>query len=371
MEKSRKIVIPHPIIDDRERRSLTQIQERYEKLCEPTVLGRAGKVVSKAIPKPVKQAAKSVGASITEQQLFTQMMEVLASGFGFIEERAARYTIPRSMVIKKINSIVRDNEITTPEEFCLARGYDIAKLVDSLKNRNVLYAFGEGSVTGFFGFWGLAPSLLLSIFLYYRAVQTVALYYGYDVKENPEELIIASDVFMNSMSPSTANSDEISNTIVKFLAFAEAEGVKQTVKKTYAEMISRGGASLLIVQIRALANKAAQKAIDKAGVKSLENTVFKQILEQIGKKLSKRVVAKAVPIASSVIGGVFDLSQMKTVINYADVFYNKRFLVEKKQRVESLSNEEATIEIVDYVDISESSPQDNGAESDNEINSEE
>lgn len=40
----------------------------------------------------------------------------------------------------------------------------------------------EGGGTGAFGFWGLPFNLVLSTFLYFRAVQSIAMFYGYDVK---------------------------------------------------------------------------------------------------------------------------------------------------------------------------------------------
>ena len=43
-----------------------------------------------------------------------------------------------------------------------------------------------------------------------------------------------------------------------------------------------------------------------------------------------------IPGLSAIIGAAFDVSQMNTVISYADVFYNKRFLLEKEQRINAL-----------------------------------
>ena len=60
------------------------------------------------------------------------------------------------------------------------------------------------------------------------------------------------------------------------------------------------------------------------------------MFEQIGKGLGKKSVGKMIPGVSAVIGAAFDISQMNTVISYADVFYNKRFLLEKKQRINAL-----------------------------------
>ena len=64
--------------------------------------------------------------------------------------------------------------------------------------------------------------------------------------------------------------------------------------------------------------------------------MFKGVFEQIGKNLSKKVLGKAVPVAGAVIGALFDTAQMNTVLEYADVFYNKKYLLEKEARINTL-----------------------------------
>lgn len=101
-------------------------------------------------------------------------------------------------------------------------------------------------------------------------------------------------------------------------------------------MASRGGITLLICQMRALANKAAKDALEKAGQKGLEESLFKGVFEQIGKKLTKQAVGKSIPFVGALIGALFDVAQMNKVLEYADVFYNKRFLIEKEVRINML-----------------------------------
>ena len=38
----------------------------------------------------------------------------------------------------------------------------------------------------------------------------------------------------------------------------------------------------------------------------------------------------------ALIGALFDVAQMNKVLEYADVFYNKRFLIEKEVRINML-----------------------------------
>jgi len=190
-------------------------------------------------------------------------------------------------------------------------------------------AFIEGGVTGAFGFAGLPFNLVLSTFINYCYVQSIAMYYGYDVKNDSAELIIACDIFMNALSPKSKGSNEITDIIGKIMLMTELIAIKQTAKKTWSDMAPRGGLSLLITQMRALANKAAQMALEKTVQKGLEESLFKGAFEQIGKKLTKKAVGKSLPVVSGILGALFDTAQMNLILEYADVFYNKRYLLEK------------------------------------------
>lgn len=330
------ILLPSPIIDAKEDDSIKQLCERYEKLTRPSVLTKIGKKTVEVIPKPIKNVGKKAKEAITEQELYAQCMKVAVEGFGILEKQAAKLTVSENIIVKKINGVSKNVDITSIDEVCLARSYDIAKLVNKYKTQNLGLAMVEGGATGYFGFAGLPFNLVLSTFLYYRAVQSVAMYYGYDIKNDPSELVIASDVFMNALSPNSQGTNEVTGIIGKIMIITEITTVKQLSKKTWEEMAKHGGVALLICQMRALANKAAQKALEKAGQKGLEESLFKGIFEQIGKNLTKKALGKSVPVAGAAIGALFDTAQMNTVLEYADVFYNKRYLLEKEARINTL-----------------------------------
>ena len=97
----------------------------------------------------------------------------------------------------------------------------------------------------------MPPNLVLSTFLYYRAVQSVALFYGYDIKHDSTELQIASEVFTNALSPRNNTDSELSSVIAKVMLITETTTVKQTV-----------------TQRRALANATARKALNNAEKRS-------------------------------------------------------------------------------------------------------
>ena len=114
-------------------------------------------------------------------------------------------------------------------------------------------------------------------------------------------------------------------------------------------MAEKGGVHLLLTQMRALANTAAKKALEKAGKKGLEKTVFTEVFEQLGKKLTQKSIGKAIPKFGAVIGATIDTAQMIQILKYADVFYNKRFLLEKEERINMLLGKATTPAIEEVV----------------------
>lgn len=320
------------VLNSQELRELDLLTQRYEKLTEPGILAKAGGKIAEIIPSQVKDAVADAGEALTEKQFYTEAMKVISTGFEALEKNAAKVTVSEKTVIERANKHIPDRSITSLDELCFARSYDVCKIAEAEKLPNLALAFSEGGATGFFGFAGIVPNIVTSTFCYYRAVQSIAMSYGYDVKNNADELMIASEVFTTAMSPRSGGSGEMASIIGKIMMISEAEAVKQTVKKGWTEMAARGGISLLLTQMRALAHKAAQKALQKAGKEGLENSVFRSILEQIGKRLGQKTVQRAVPFVSAAIGAFFDTGEMNKVLEFSDTFYKKRFILEKGVR---------------------------------------
>lgn len=330
---------PAPIIDKKEADTLDILTEKYTKLIKPSKLAKLGTKAGQLVPEKIKKWGIDISLNISEKELYSQMMNVIGSGFKTIEEQAAKFSINEKQIITKVNQN-SGFEIQKLDEICLVRSYDIAKLVNTYKNQDTFVATIEGGGTGAFGFWGLPFNIVLSTFLYFRSVQSIAMFYGYDVKNDSTELVIASEVFTNALSPSTSDANNEATAIIgKIMLMSQAAVVKQTVKKTWTDMAARGGIPLLLAQMRALAHKSAQKALQNVGAKGLENNIFKEAFEQIGRKLTLKTIGKAVPIASAITGALIDTAQMKKVLEYADIFYQKRFIVEKESRISNLIGE--------------------------------
>ena len=349
--EEKKYRLPVPMVNYKEEHSLVTLTRRYEKLTRPKAIAKLGKKASEIVPRSVKKFGENVKSTINEAELYEQCMKVVADGFAMLEKHTARLTISEAAIVKKVGKTMPENRISKIEEICLARSYDVASLVEKEKLSDLIWACIEGGATGALSFAGLPFNLVLSTFLYYRAVQSVAMHYGYDVKSDAAELVIAGEVFMSALSPATQGVDGISGMIGKVMVMTELTAIKQTAAKSWTAMASRGGVALILTQMRALANKAAQKALNAAGQKGLENSLFKSVFEQIGKKLTQKAVGNAVPPVGAIIGALFDVAQMNAVLEYADVFYNKRFILEKRERINALINPIEEPVIVDEFEV--------------------
>lgn len=352
MKENTEFFIPTPIVNSKETASLDVLTKSYNKLIEPSKIVILGQKVGGLIPEKVKEFSSDITKNITAQELYQQSMELVAKGFKIVEEQAAKYSISEKTILKRVNKVIPDVKITEINEICFVRSYKLSKLVNSCKMQDNIAAFLEGGTTGAIGFWGLPFNFVLSTFLYFRAVQVIAMFYGYDVRNDSAEMVIASEVFANALSPTQNDvNNEITSIISKVMVMTQASVVKQTAKKTWTDMASRGGIPLLLAQMRALANKAAQKALQNAGAKGLENSIFKEVLEQIGKKLTLKTIQKSVPVISALLGALIDTAQMDNVLKYADIFYQKRFILEKEERIMTIVRSECTIAETDSVGI--------------------
>jgi hypothetical protein len=260
-------------------------------------------------------------------------IEIAGNGFAELAKQAGRVTKSPTGVVETLRRT--GIQIKTFEEICTIRSYHLEPVVVRGKIPNLLMALTEGGATGYFGLIGMPFNLALSFFLYFRATQAVALTYGYNVRNDPRELQIASEITLTSLDPILqSQAGGIAEVLVKMMTTAELTALRSALtKKTYQEMAERGGAQLMYVQLRALANRAAKKALDASGQKGLESSMLKSMLEQVSKNMSKQVGAKSIPVLSAVLGAGIDSYFMHRVVEGANLIYHKRFLVEKEKRV--------------------------------------
>lgn len=179
----------------------------------------------KALASKAGEAAKDTLNGLTEQELMANAIKVATEGFGELEQQAAKAGVSREYVISRINEGKQGQKVSSLSEICLLRAYDVAAVSADEGLHHMVIALVEGGSTGAAGFWGLPANLALSMLIYFRAVQSVAMFYGYDVKDDPSELVIASEVFQSALAPK-AKVDATSEYIGKVLVYAEVAAVK-------------------------------------------------------------------------------------------------------------------------------------------------
>jgi len=331
--------ITNPILDQRELALLDNLTNEYKDFIAPKKIGKllqsAQSRIGAIIPTKAKLKIDNAVKAASEWDMIQKALEHTGKGFLILQAQASKLTLNKNNIINTLKS--KKDDLTEYEQICALRSYDIAKVVGKQNYKDLLAAFGEGFICGAPGIVGVPFNIALSFLLYFRAVQSIALYYGYDVKDNPSELEFAATVTISSLCPNSEQSSEtLAGLIGKMMLSANLTALKSSLNKTYTEMAKKGGAELLYVQIRALANKAAEKALKNAGKNGIEAGIYKNLLEEIGKRLSKEAGKKAIPILGAFIGGASDTYYMNRVLKGANLIYHKRFLFEKEQRVNLL-----------------------------------
>ncbi|MDF7665182.1 EcsC family protein [Bifidobacterium sp. ESL0745] len=351
-EKSRKTpTVPDPILDVKECNEFEELNKRFEKLTTPGHIAQAGKKIVERIPENIKNKASTLKDDISEQEIYKRAMEIASKGFHTLEEQAAKYSVDETTIVKNLNAVLNQETISCLDDICFMRSYDVSKAANKYTSHNIVAAVAEGAGTGAIGVAGIPLSFVFITFLEYRAVQTVAMAYGYDVKNDPSELYIASSVFSDALNPKgvATGASDVSDFVAKFMTISASQGIKQASKKGWVAMADKGGPALLLVQMRALANVAAKKALQKAGKNGLENSIFKTMFEQIGRGLTLKTIDKAVPILSAGFSALVDSGQMSSVLQYADIFYHKRFLTEKEDRINEITGETGDGDVINVV----------------------
>lgn len=192
-------VLPDPLLTNRELAELEVLTEQYEKMVAPSKLkqltDKAGSKIPENLRATVGDAVGELTSEIQQQELYAQVMKQVVDGFKVIEEQAAKYSVTEAQIVEAANTTLEGVTIRSIDELFMLRSFDVARIAAGENGRHLLLAATEGAVTGVPGFAGLPFNIVFSMFLYYRAVQSVAMMYGFNVKEDPAEMVIAGDVF--------------------------------------------------------------------------------------------------------------------------------------------------------------------------------
>jgi hypothetical protein len=323
-------------LDIVEEKDLERLTNLYGKFVKPSLVNKtitgAKDTIYKFTPKVLKDLTKDSLDVISDTDLWRKVMQMAADGFMILQGVSSKYTISEKDIIKRIQKT--HPEIYSINQIKNMKGYEIEKIVNSLDMSAYLSTILQSAPTGAVGMAGLPANIILSIFIQYRTVQLIAMYYGYDIKNSPSEMEYASAVLIEVISKGKVNDTGGLNEIIgKMMAEAELTSLRSALTKSnigYAQMVMNGGIQQLYVKIRAITNKAALEALNKSNTKGIENGLVKRILESLSTKMSQSAGAKAVPVISAVLSVLIDTYQINKVLKMANIIYHKRFLIDKE-----------------------------------------
>lgn len=364
--------IPDPLLDERELRALDILAQRYRELHHPGRLARAAHACSNLVsaitgharsdtpsaPKPANDASSRQPSALTAAAI-----EQVGAAFSALERHAAELSASDSFILSRLNAI-SDLHICKLDEICLLRSYTVAEAVEGYKRSDVQIAALEGALTGLPGFAGIPFNIAFATLLGFRAAQSVARFYGYDAKNDPVELALAGEVFMHSLDHSQRSAEPRASSAAGMAGATEATGanpdgageaafdhsspiervmlvgrgvaIKIGTKKVWAEAAERGLVTAAITQARLGAMRAAEESLLSVGVRETEQAVVRDALRYTGAHATQALVQRSIPLVSGAIGAYFDATKVRRTLEYADIFYQKRFILEKASRIEAL-----------------------------------
>lgn len=355
---------PDPILDERELSSLDALAERYRSLNEPGPIARGATIAGLFVPNEAKNAwdrgkrRLSTGVS-AHRDLYDQAIAVVGRGFDKLEQQAAELSSSESFVLSRVNE-TSGRHLHSLDEICLLRSYEVAEAVAPYKRADRQIAFLEGCLTGLPGFAGIPFNIALATLLGFRATQSVATFYGYDIKNDPAELALAGEVFIHSMehhapvngADAASHFEKVSSPIERVLLVGKGVAIKIGVKGGWKELAMRGGVAALMTEMRTVALRtaeeqalrsaeeqalrSAEEQAARVGAREIEQLVVRDALQQAGKDAAQKLVQRSIPVVSGIIGGYFDTKKVARALEVSDIFYQKRFILEKEKRVQDL-----------------------------------
>lgn len=332
-------------LDPKEERALKLLDEKYQRFTKKSLIGKsAEKVMEKSkeiVPIQWQDYFDGIRDGATDTQIWKKVMELASDGFVALQGIMSKYTIRESDILKRLNKV--NPEINSLDRIFNLKSYEIEKVISShdwkVYTQNILQA----APTGFVGMAGIPFNLVLATFIQFRTIQLIAMHYGYNVKSSQSEMDYASAVYLQIISKGALTDvDGYGEIISKMMAQAELSSLRNALKtKSYSQMAAAEGIQLLYVQMRAITNKAAGKALDAVGQKNMENQALRKILESLSKNMGQKVGAKYIPVLSAILSVLIDTHQINKVIRLANVIYQKRFLLDKEMHSYMNSEENA------------------------------
>lgn len=205
-----RLNLPTPVVDHREAALMKHLAVDYQKFTTPGRVSKgfaeAWRRVSQIAPDKLATLLGAATDAAAEAKIVRKAMEYASRGFGELVKHSSRFTLSRDAVLRAIRQA--GLEVAHFDHIPTLRSYKLEPIIQGRRGWSIAGAFAEGAATGAPGLFGVPFNIALSFFLYFRAVQDVALVYGYDVKNDPRELEIASQITLMSLAPTIGSGTE-------------------------------------------------------------------------------------------------------------------------------------------------------------------
>jgi hypothetical protein len=194
---------PDPVLDARELDLIAKLASEYEKFVSLGVIARsltkifnqAHNGIVKITPEKLRKLTSAAVDAAQKAELIKMALVHASRGFGELTKQASRFTLSPEGVLRTLRA--DGHSVHAYDEVCAMRSYKIERSLSKRQWKDRCAALVEGAATGAPGFIGIPFNLALSFLLYFRATQSTAIYYGYDVRHDPRELQFASEVTPN------------------------------------------------------------------------------------------------------------------------------------------------------------------------------
>jgi len=325
---------PDPLLDPRELRLIHELARRYARFFHAWPILRPAQTACRQLNRLLPFAPANfthIAVEFLAQQKLVQRAAASARNtIVLASRRASRFTRTRTSTVNILRSANLD--VDDFDEICGLRSYQIERVINRRNIGDLAIAAYEGAVTGAPGWPAVPINIALLSLLLFRAVQSLALYYGYDLRGEAGEMEFAAAVTLNCMAraPDPA-ADLLTSLIAKLMAAENIADVKNAVPAAAVDAARHGSLSILSTYMRMLITSGGRSAME-SGLESIERPVFRYLMRQVTERIPAQMIQRVIPVVGAITGALSDTYYMRRVLRGANLIYHKRFILEKEER---------------------------------------
>lgn len=226
-----------------------------------------------------------------------QKLALLISELGSYVQTGGKYLISEKAIIKRVQAISTKNDIVTIADIKEIPIQDMITISSQLQKERAKFATIQGASTGIGGIFTLVVDIPVILGLALKTLQEIAIVHGYDPNDKQERIFI-----------------------VKCIQFASSDIV---------------GKEAILKELSMLHDLSTSSEQMISQLKGWQEVYFTYRDHFGWKKL-----LQAVPIAGIVFGAYANKSMIQDMAEAGTMLYRKRRIMEKLQKIDTLSNED-------------------------------